>query len=88
MDKKATMTATPDEIITKLIDQEAAIMRENRLSPEALLFAKKGGKAGQGGRSPKREKRHYKGDNDRKEKDYRMCFHCPGRGHTTENCLS
>jgi len=98
MDKNATMTATPDEIVTKLVEKEAAIKRENGLAPEALPFAKKhgkggggnGGKAGKGGRSPKRDKRDDKRDNknDRKEKDFRKCFHCQRRGHTTENCLS
>jgi len=95
MDKNATMTATPDEIVTKLVEKEAAIKRENGLAPESLLFAKtggkgggNGGKAGKGSRSPKRDKRDNKGDNDRKEKDVRKCFHCQRRGHTTENCLS
>jgi len=86
MDKNATMTATPDEIVTKLVEKEAAIKRENGLAPEALLFAKKGGKggggnggkAGKGGRSPRRDKRDDKRDNkdNRKEKDFRKCFHC------------
>jgi hypothetical protein len=89
MDKKATMTATPNEIVTQLIEKEAAMKRENGLAPEALLFAKKGGKggiggnggkAGKGSRSPKRDKRDderdNKGDNNRKEKDFRKCFHC------------
>jgi len=93
----ATMTATSDEIVTKLVEKEAAIKRENGLAPEALLFAKKGGKggggnggkAGKGGRSPKRDKRDDKRDNKGdKEKDFRKCFHCHWRGHTTENCLS
>jgi hypothetical protein len=100
MDKNATMTATPDEIVTKLVEKEAAIKRENGLAPEALLFSKKsgkggggnGGKAGKGGRSPRRDKRDdkrdTKGHNDRKEKDFRNCFHCTWQGHTTENCLS
>jgi len=99
MDKNPTMTATPDEIVTKLVGKEAAIKRENGLAPEALLFAKKGGKggnggnggkAGKGGRSPKRDKRDHKRDNkdDKKEKDLRKCFHCQWRGHITENCLS
>jgi len=97
MDQNATMTATPDEIITKLVEKEAAINRENGLAPEALLFAKKGGKggggnggkAGKGGRSPRRDKRDNKRDNKGdKEKDFRKCFHCQRRGHTTENCLS
>jgi hypothetical protein len=49
MDKNATMTAMPDEIVTKHIEKYAAIKRENELGPEALLFAKKGGKDGSGG---------------------------------------
>jgi hypothetical protein len=94
MNKNATMTATPNEIVTKLIEKEAAIKREKELAPEALLFSKKGGgnggKAGKGGRGPKRDKRDDKRDNkdDNKEKDFRKCFHCHRRGHTTENCLS
>jgi hypothetical protein len=59
MDKNTTMTATPDEIVTKLVEKEAAIKREKGLAPEALLFAKKGGgnggKAGKGSRSPRRD---------------------------------
>jgi hypothetical protein len=43
MVKTATMTATPDEIFTKLVEKDAAIKRENGLAPEALVFAKKGG---------------------------------------------
>jgi len=91
MDENATMTATPDEIVTNLVEKEAAITIENALPPEALLFAKKGGRGDRGGKvgkSPKRDKRDNKGDNDRKEKDFRKCFHCQRRGHTTENCLS
>jgi len=87
------MTANPDEIVTKLIEKEAAIKRENRLAPEALLFAKKrgkggdGGEAGEGARSPKKDKRDDEREhkNDRKEKDFRKCFHCKQREHTTEN---
>jgi hypothetical protein len=60
IDKNAMMTANPDEIVTKLIQKDAAIKREKGLAPEALLVAKKGGgnggKAGKGGRSPKRDK--------------------------------
>ena len=43
MDKNATMTATPDEIVTKVVEKEAAIKKEKGFAPEALLFAKKGG---------------------------------------------
>jgi len=93
MDRNTTMTATSDEIVTKLLEKEAVINRENGLAPEALLVAKKGGKgsgnggkAGKGGGSPKRDKRKNK--DDRKEKVFRKCFHCQQRGHTTENYLS
>jgi hypothetical protein len=93
MDKNATMTATPDDIVTKLVEMEAAIKRENGLAPEALLFAKKGGRGGRGGKvgkSPKRDKRDYKRDikDDRKEKDFRNALHSQRRVHTMENCLS
>jgi len=37
MDKNATTTATPDEIVTKLVEKEAATKRENRLAPEARM---------------------------------------------------
>ena len=84
MDKKATMTATPDEIVTKLVDKHAVMKRWNGLAPEALLFGPKGGKggnagkAGKGGRSPKRDKRDDKRESkdDRREKDLQKSFHC------------
>jgi hypothetical protein len=97
MDKNTTMTATPDEIVTKVVDNRGAIKRENEYPPEALLFAKNGGRGGRGGKvgnSPKRDKRDDKRDDerdikdDRKKNDFRKCFHCERKGHTTENCLS
>jgi len=96
MDKNTMMTATPDEIVTKLVETVAAIKRENGLATEAPLFAKKGGKGGKtgkGGKSPNRDKRDDKRDDERdnkgdKEKDFRKSFHRQRRGHTTENCLS
>jgi hypothetical protein len=36
MDKNVTMTATPDEIVPKLVENDAGIKRENELTPEAL----------------------------------------------------
>jgi len=93
MDKNSMMTTTPNEIITKLVEDEAGIKRENGLAPDARFFAKEGGKgsgnggkAGKGSNSPKRDKR----DNmdDRKGKDLWKCFHCQLRGHITENYLS
>jgi len=79
MDKNATITAKPYEIVTKLVEKEGAIKRENELAPDALLVAKKGvkggnGKAGKGGRSSNRDMRGVK--DDRKEKDFRKCSHC------------
>jgi hypothetical protein len=91
--KNPMMTTMPDEIVTKLVKKTAAIKRKNGLFPEALLFAKKGGKsggnggkAGKGGRRPKRDKSDN--NDNRKEKDFGKCCHCQRRGHTTENCLS
>jgi hypothetical protein len=80
MNKNAKMTATPNEIITKLVGNDAAIKRENGLAPEALLFAKKGSRScrdGKVSRSPMRDKRDNERDNqdDRKGKDFSMCFH-------------
>jgi uncharacterized membrane protein YgcG len=84
MDKNAMITATPDEIVTKLVKKEAAINRENGLAPDALLFAKNSGKgsnggngdkAGRGGKSSRRDSRDNKGDNKRKEKGIWKCFH-------------
>jgi hypothetical protein len=46
LNKNTMMTTTPDEIVTKLIEKEAAIKKQNGLTPEALLFAKNGGKGG------------------------------------------
>jgi hypothetical protein len=95
IDKHATMTATSDEIITKLVKKEAAIKRQNGLAPDLQLFAKKGGRGTRGGkvgRSPKRDKRVNKrddqGDIDRKQKHFRKCYHCQRQWHTTGNCLS
>jgi hypothetical protein len=96
MDKNAMMTATPDEIVTKLVQTEAVIKRENGLTPEALLIVTKGGRGGRGGKvskSPKRDKRDDTRDDKRdnmgdKGKDFWKCFHCQQQGHTTENCLS
>jgi hypothetical protein len=93
MDKNATMTATPNEIITQLVEKAAAIKRVNGLVPEALVCAKKGGRSGRGvevGRSPKMDKRDNKRDNKdkRNKKDFRKCFLCQRRGHTTNNCVS
>jgi hypothetical protein len=81
MDKNAMMTATHDEIVTKLVEKEAAIETQNGLAAVPLLFAMNGGKDGRGSavaESPKRDKRDNESDNkdDRTEKDLRMCFHC------------
>jgi len=98
MDENATMTATPDEIVTMLVEKEVAIKRETGLPPEALLFQKKGGKggngsnggkAGKGSKSPERDKRDKRDNkNDRKEKKQWKCMHCQQWGHVTENFFS
>jgi len=82
-DKNVMMTTTPDEIVTKLVEKEAASRRETGFAPEALLVAKKSGRGSRGGnvgKSPKGDERdntrENKGDNDRTEKDLRKCIHC------------
>ena len=40
-DKDGTISMKPEEVVTKLLAQEAAIERDRGLSPETLLFAKK-----------------------------------------------
>ena len=72
--KNAMMTTKPNEIVTMLVKKEDAIKRENGLAPEALLFAKKGGKGSKGGKHPKREERNYR--DNWKEKDQGNCIHC------------
>jgi hypothetical protein len=60
MDKNTRMTATPDEIVTKLVETDSAIKSGNGFPPEALLIGKRGGRGGRGGKvgkSPKRDKR-------------------------------
>ena len=41
MDKNGRMTTTPEEIVTKLVEKQAAIRRENGLAPEALLLQRR-----------------------------------------------
>jgi len=53
MDRNATMTTTPNEIVTKLVQTDAAINRENLFAPEAQPFAKKGGIGSQVGKGGK-----------------------------------
>ena len=92
MDKAATMTAMPDEIITTVVEKETVIKRQKGLTPDALLFAMKDCKNSRGGtvgKGPKRDKRDDKRDNqqDRKEKNPQKCFHCQWQGHITDNSL-
>jgi hypothetical protein len=91
--KNATMTATPDEIVTKLVEGKAAMKRVNGLAPDALLFSMHDVMAGRGGKvgtNPKRnkidDKRDIKGD--RKEKDLQKCIYCRRQGNITKNSIS
>jgi len=90
MVKNTTMATTPNAIITKLAEKQGVIKRDNGLASEALLFAKKGGKAGKadkGGKCPKRDKIDTKGDNNSKEKHLQHRFHHQPQEHITETCL-
>jgi len=95
MNKTPQCPPPPEDIMSKLVEMEAAVKRVNELAPDALLFAKKGGKGGSGGnggrggkgdKSPKRDKRYNK--DDRKEEDLGKCFHCQQQRYITENCFS
>jgi hypothetical protein len=55
MDKNATATLTPDEIVIKLVEKEAMMKRENGLGQEALLFAKGNGKGNAKGKRQRQE---------------------------------
>jgi hypothetical protein len=56
MDKNATMTAMPDQMVTKVVKKKAPITTETRRAPDALLFAIKGDKGGSGGYGGKASK--------------------------------
>jgi hypothetical protein len=93
MEKNATMTTTPDEIITKLVKKKAVITRQNGLAPKGLTCAKKGGRGSRGGKvgkCPNRAKKEHKRDykDDSKGKNVQKCTHCQRRGHITKNSLS
>jgi hypothetical protein len=95
MANNATMTATPNEIITKLVKTEAAIKRQNKLAPEAILFAKKDGKSGNGGNASKVGKGSIipnwnERDNtaDRKDSVPAKSIQCQRRSYITKNCVS
>jgi hypothetical protein len=62
IDKNTTTTGTPDEIVPKLVGNEAAIKREQGLAPDTLLLANKGGKGGRGGKVSQRPKRDKRDD--------------------------
>jgi hypothetical protein len=55
MDKNATATLTPDEIVIKLVGKEAMMKRENGLGQEALLFAEGNGKGNAKGKRQRQE---------------------------------
>jgi len=95
MYKVATMAATPNEIVTMLVEMVAAIKSENALAPDALLCAKKGGKGGNGGNgskgsneseSPRRDKSDNKDDGNKK--NLRRSSHCQQQAHLASNCFS
>ena len=93
MDKNATATLTPDEIVIKLVEKEATIKRENGLGQEALLFAKGNTKGNAKGNAKGKGKgrKSWKGDESDKDQDRKgkpTCFYCHKEGHKVWNCPS
>jgi hypothetical protein len=93
MDRDATITATTNVSVAKLVNLDVSTERVNGIAPEAVFFPKlggegggTGGKAGKDGKSPMRVKRDH--TDNWKEKDLRKCTHWQEPGHITENCLS
>jgi hypothetical protein len=85
MDKNATATLTPDEIVNKLVEKEATIKRENGIGQEALLFAKGNAKGNANGIGKGKGRKSWKVDEsdgdqgDRKSQP--TCFYCHMEGH-------
>jgi len=87
MDKNATATLTPDEIVIKLVEKEATIKREKGLGQEALLFAKGNAK----GKGKGKGRKSWKGDESDEDQDRKgkpTCFYCHKEGHKVWNCPS
>jgi hypothetical protein len=77
INKNAIMTTILEMIVMKLVEQCAAITRDDELAPQAFLVVTTGlkdGKASKGSKSPRWNKRDNK--DDRKEKDLQKCVHC------------
>jgi len=91
MDKNATATLTPDEIVIKLVEKEATIKRENGLGQEALLFAKGNAKGNAKGKGKGKGRKSWKGDESDEDQDRKgkpTCFDCHKEGHKVWNCPS
>jgi hypothetical protein len=94
MDKNATATLTPDEIVIKLVEKETTIKHENYLGQEALLFAKGNtkGNAKGNGKGKSKGRKSWKGDESDEDQGDRKsqptCFYCHTEGHNVWNCPS
>jgi len=93
MDKNATATLTPNEIVMMMVEKEATMKPEQRLGHKALLFAKGTTKRkGKGNAKWKDQgRKSWKGDKsdeDQDCKDKPTCFHCHKAGHKVQNCQS
>jgi len=90
MDKNATATFTPDEIIIKLVEKEVMIKRENALWQEALLFIKGNAKGNAKGNGKDEGRKSWKGDecdeNQGDRKSQLTCFYCHHKEHKNWDC--
>ena len=74
-DKDGTISMKPEDVVTKLLAQEAAIKRDKGLAPETLLFAKK-------------SSTHGDGQESRRAWRDKICFYCQKKGHVMDVCKS
>jgi len=91
MDKNATATLTPDEIVIKSVEKEATIKRQNGLAQEALLFTKGNAKGNAKGKGKGKDRKSWKGDESDEDQDRKgkpTCFYCHKEGHKVWNCPS
>ena len=92
MDKDATVTLTPDEIVIKLVELEAMINHENGLGQEALRFVKGNAKGNAKGKDKDKGRKSWKGDESDEDqadrKSQPICFYCNKEGHKIWNCPS
>ena len=94
MDKNATATLTPSEIVFKLVEKKATIKHETGLGQETLLFAKGNAQGNGKGKCKGKGKRRKSWKRDKSDEDQgdrksqTTCVNCHQEGHQVWNCPS